>query len=654
MTEPLLTAHTPEAGPQKSTNETKFVSLLHDQILKLDQAELDFGLYRILNRRRTDITDYLKKRLPAILQKSVGGAAEKQIRELETQLTDLQQKLNAAAAGMGYDEGAFVEGKVLPALETVPNAQKYQQLSAQLDMLKAQQALSGTEMDQLYLHLLTFFGRYYQGGDFLTVPRRGRSRFFAPYGGQDTLFHWRSRGSHYVKTSTELRTYAYTPQNPPPGGPRTIRFELIEADTEQNNVKGSRRYFFPHPQQISLQGDVLTLPFSFRPFTAEEEANYKTRSKKNEDEDDTEENSGSIQDQLLQEHLKSKALPEAASKVDAEELYRQARRYARKNTSDYFVHPNLGPFLKAELDQYLLREYLRPESLQSPETLQDRFVKYRALKEAAEGLIDFLHQLEDFQAQLFEKRKFVYAADYLMPVRLVPEHLWPDLLSSHPQLEAWRDLFHLDLTAKSPEDRTQALKEHPTLVVDTRHHAPQIKHQLLASFDNIEANLDGVLVHGENYGALRSLEPTYRERVKLIYIDPPYNTGGDGFLYKDEYSKHSTWLSMIHERVSISKNFLSMDGVLFASIDDDEQSRLTEVLREDFGDENLVANIIWQKKYSPANDARFFSDDHDFIQVFAKDINAWRPQKLARTDDQNKLYQNPDNDPAGPWMSGDS
>lgn len=618
MTEPLLTAANAQTVTENAPtgdHQAKFVRLLHDQILKLDQAELDFGLYRILNRRRADIRDYLETELPGILRRAVGGAVEKRAKELETQLADLTTKLNAGAQGMGYEAGAFVNGELLPELPEGPNTQKYRQLRQEQAYLQAQQSLSGSEMDQLYLHLLTFFGRYYQGGDFLPVPRRGRARYLAPYGGQDTLFHWRSRGSHYVKTSTELRAYAYTPESTGSGGPKTVRFELKEADTEQNNVKGARRYFVPHPGKARRDGATLTLPFSYRPLTPAEEGKYGARGKKAaaDDEGNDAEAGGTVQERLLHDLLSA----HTPAGVDADELLKQVRRYARKNTTDYFVHPNLGPFLKAELDAYLVSEYLRPEALQSPEDLGDRFAKYRALREAAGGLIDFLHQLEDFQAQLFEKRKFVLRADYLLPVRLAPEALWPTLLQSEEQLAEWRDLFHLDLTGREPEEQLTALREHPTLVVDTRHHAPAVKFGLLAAFDDIEASLDGVLVHSENYGALRTLEPTYKERVKLIYIDPPYNREGDGFLYKDDFSKDSTWLSMIEERLLASKALMFERSAILVSIDKNEQINLASVMDTIFGRANKLEELIWIQN-STDNRAKTYSSNHEYIEAYAK------------------------------------
>ncbi|MCK4828642.1 site-specific DNA-methyltransferase, partial [bacterium] len=154
----------------------------------------------------------------------------------------------------------------------------------------------------------------------------------------------------------------------------------------------------------------------------------------------------------------------------------------------------------------------------------------------------------------------------------------------------------------------------------------------------------------ENWQALNLMQDKYREKVKCIYIDPPYNTGNDEFIYKDNY-QHSSWLSMVENRITIAKKTMSENGAIFISIDDDEQARLTELCNFIFGNENFVNQIIWQKKYSPQNDAKWLSDNHDSIMVFAKNKKEWRPTLLERSQEQNSRYQNPDNDLRGPWKS---
>ena len=162
---------------------------------------------------------------------------------------------------------------------------------------------------------------------------------------------------------------------------------------------------------------------------------------------------------------------------------------------------------------------------------------------------------------------------------------------------------------------------------------------------------DNLIIKGDNLIVLHSIKDVYREKVKLIYIDPPYNTGNDRFNYDDNLD-HSAWLTFMKERLEIAKELLSEDGTLWINIDDSESHYLKVICDEIFGRDNFIINFIWQKKYSPANDARWFSDIHDHILVFAKNRQLFKPNLLPRSEMMNKRYSNPDNDPRGPWKPG--
>ena len=182
---------------------------------------------------------------------------------------------------------------------------------------------------------------------------------------------------------------------------------------------------------------------------------------------------------------------------------------------------------------------------------------------------------------------------------------------------------------------------------------------------------DNLIIHGDNLHALKALLPRYANRIKCIYIDPPYNTGNEGWVYNDnvnsplmqqwltenapvdneDLEKHDKWLCMMWSRLHLLKELLAEDGVLFISIDDNEQHRLRMLMDDIFGEQNFVTNIIWQKKFSPQNDAKYFSDNHDFVVCYAKNKESWRPVLLPRTEEHNKRYSNPDNDSRGPWSS---
>ena len=186
-----------------------------------------------------------------------------------------------------------------------------------------------------------------------------------------------------------------------------------------------------------------------------------------------------------------------------------------------------------------------------------------------------------------------------------------------------------------------------------------------------------LFIEGDNLDALKLLQETYLGKVKMIYIDPPYNTGND-FIYEDDFAEdsdaflkrsnqkdeggnrlvantdangkfHSDWLSLIYSRLKLSKNMLSDDGVIFISIDDNEQASLKRMCDEVFGDQNFVSTVVWEKRYSPQNAVKWFSEAHDFILVYAKNKENWVPKLLERSDEMNARYRNIDNDTRGVW-----
>ncbi|MEG1498816.1 MAG: site-specific DNA-methyltransferase, partial [Bacteroidales bacterium] len=161
---------------------------------------------------------------------------------------------------------------------------------------------------------------------------------------------------------------------------------------------------------------------------------------------------------------------------------------------------------------------------------------------------------------------------------------------------------------------------------------------------------DNLIIKGNNLLALHSLLKKYRGKVKLIYIDPPYNTGNDGFQYNDSF-KHSSWLTFMRNRLTLARELLRKDGSIWVSIDDDEQGYLKALIDEIFGRHNFINNIVWEKKYAPSNDAKWLSDSHDFIILYAKDKDIWRPNLLERGDKQNQYYKYDDNDGRGHWRS---
>ena len=178
---------------------------------------------------------------------------------------------------------------------------------------------------------------------------------------------------------------------------------------------------------------------------------------------------------------------------------------------------------------------------------------------------------------------------------------------------------------------------------------------------------DNLVIEGDNLAALKALLPTYHGKVKCIYIDPPYNTGNEGWAYndrvnspmmrdwfgkvvdRDDLTRHDKWCCMMLPRLKLLRELMRDDGAIFVSIDDNEVHRLRDLMDEVFGEDNFVATVVWQKVYAPKSSARHFSEDHDYLVVYARNSEKWVPNPLPRTESQDAIYKNPDNDPRGLW-----
>jgi len=633
-----------------STPQIKFQQLLRE-LFQFDCADLDFGIYRIMNFKRAIIERFISEDLPRLvndeLNKGALAAQSQAIQEL-----DAARKKVLEALG---EDALDADGNL---------AEKYRETKAGREYLVAQErarSAKGREALEtaIYNHLYSFFSRYWQDGDFISKRRYSKKeRYAIPYNGEEVYLYWANHDQYYVKTGEYFTDYTWKA----PHGV-IVYFKLKGADVEQNNVKGEKRFFLPGLDEITWDANTSTLiiPFEFRPLNQEEQSTYGKRNQ---------------QEAIITEALEKipKRLPknahEALAALTAEKrrtdgtavtlLEHHLRQYTRRNTSDFFIHKDLKGFLSRELDFYLKNEVLNLEEMEAAgEGLAEGwFQLMRLIKRIGLIIIEFLAQIENFQKMLWEKKKFITETFYVITVGNIPETFYPEIAENEAQWEEWEKILAIDTLPqdlfsgnwRTPEGRITFLKAYPSLPLDTRNFPPDFTDCLLENFDDLDEMTDGLLVHSENWQALNLLQEKYRKRVKCVYIDPPYNTGSDDFIYRDGY-QHASWLSMLDNRTEALRPFMGSDAAIFTSIDDHEQANLRKLYERVWGSENFVANIIWQKKFSPQNDARGLSDNHDFILCFAAHKETWQPGLLPRTEEQNARYQNPDNDPRGPWMS---
>jgi adenine-specific DNA-methyltransferase len=290
----------------------------------------------------------------------------------------------------------------------------------------------------------------------------------------------------------------------------------------------------------------------------------------------------------------------------------------------------LGNFLRRELDFYIKNEvmYLDDVDSRPADYLEKELRKIKAIRVVAHDLIDFLAQFEDFQKRLWLKKKFVIETNWCITLDRVPEELYGEIAGNDAQRDEWVRLFAINEIKATPGDLvTHAepgysvpltidfLKANDKLVLDTALFSPEFKRRLLASIEDIDGHTDGLLVHSENFQALNLFQSRYREQVKCIYIDPPYNTRKDRFPYRDGYP-HSSWLAMIEDRLEACRALLRSDGVLWSSIDKNEAVHLDIALSNCLGRDNRIGDVVWRNARD--NNPTRIATEHEFLLCYAK------------------------------------
>lgn len=606
----------------------KFQELLRE-LFQFDCADLDFGIYRIMNYKRDAIEAFISEEL----SETVGRELDHGIIARQTQLAEALSKKKEDILEKLGPQALDPEGNLLD-FHTSKIGMEYLELRE-----KAAGAMSREAVETaIFNHLYAFFGRYYQDGDFISQRRYSRrEKYCIPYNGEEVHLHWANRDQYYVKTGEHFHDYRYKDAYG-----TSVHFKLDAADVEQNNVKGDKRFFLPRISDMewSEEAGELTIPFDYRPLA---EAETETYGKKNQQEKIIEMAVEAIPQTLKPGSSASLSIT-AEKRKDADGravslLEHHLRRYTRKNTSDFFIHKDLKGFLNRELDFYLKNEVLNVDDLLGGGEFRAGgwFQVVKTMKDVGARIIGFLDQIESFQKMLWEKRKFVTETQYCITVGNIGEDFYPEIAACDAQWAEWKALFHLDEERedlfsngkRGAERRAAMLRENPTLVVDTRYFGNGFADRLLRCWDDLDDATDGLLVHAENWQALNLLADRFRGQAKCIYIDPPYNTGDDEFLYRDSYRK-SCWLSMIDDRCRASRPMLTRDATFFSSIDDSSYWQYRPILDSLFGEENYLSSFVWRRRASSAMAGVPVSLDHEYLLSFARDIQSIRLTGLTR------------------------
>lgn len=420
---------------------------------------------------------------------------------------------------------------------------------------------------------------------------------------RDVMLFWKTHMLYYVKTDRLFNSMEVEVDG------EKFFFDVSGMELKRSNEKRELTYAFK-----SVKGGVISLTVGYS------ERGRKTKI-----------------DEIV------KAAKDKGLTLDEGTLEKAFAVFQKQSEVDYFINKNAKAFLQEQFDLWMYQYLFKGES----DFDETRLKQLQAIKTIAYKIIDFIAQFEDELVKIWNKPKFVLNSHYIITLDKLlsakisevsqTSEIWKRLAKHKgmkAQIAEWIELGMIseDLSGfKNPTGLLSLILEkdvvgearypqYQYLPLDTKYFK-DLELDILALFDDLDAALDGWLIHSENYQALNTLLPKFRERVKAIYIDPPYNTGGEDFMYRDQI-QHASWLTMMENRLRIGKFFMSDDGAFLASIDDKEIHNLRVLLNEAFGEENFVDNIIWKKRYGGGAKEKHLVSLHEYILFFSKDINA--------------------------------
>lgn len=604
------------------------------ELFELDKADLDFGIYRILRQRHDQIAEFLDKHLEQTVREALQSHGSLQQAQIEGEL----RKAEAAAREAGFD----------PELSP-----KIKELRAKLG---AGANLDATA-DEVYSHLLKFFSRYYQEGDFLGLHRtsvQGREKYMIPYNGEEVKLVWANMDQYYIKSSELLRDYTFhVRQSDLTAGQFdfgdkseevVVHFKLVEGDTEKDNRKPSgktTRAFALDAERPFEEVDETTLNIRFR--YREQSAERDLQKKLNEDTERT------LADNLpprWRALLFADDLTYAGKdKKDTRTvLQKHLRGYTAKFQFDYFIHKDLGGFLRRELDFYIKNEVMYLDDIEAMAAPRaDEYIsKIRALRRCAMPIIQMLEQLENFQQKLWLKKKFVVETRYCLTLDQVPESLYEEVCATDAQWVEWEHLYSISeiepdlFTPHSTRRTLDFLKANPYLVLDTRHFSREFTIRLLGYIEDLDEKLSGVCFNSENYQALQFMQEMYREQIKCIYIDPPYNTDAGPIAYKNGY-RSSSWVSLMENRLITAKDFLTDEGIICVTIDDYQVHELASLLDSIFNRGNQLGVSVIRNNPSGRSTVKGLSVCHEYA-FFYRRTEAASLERFPRSEKQLERF----------------
>lgn len=569
------------------------------EIFQFENEDLDFGIYRIMNYKRKEIERFIEEELIEEIKKQLELAEEEEINKIKEDFEKIKQKIKE-----NFGETAFKNGELKVEFKDTPLGKEYYEKKNQLENIKISEDLER----EIYNHLINFFSRYYDSGDFISKRRYGKNeRYVIPYNGEEINLYWANKDQYYIKTTEYFRRYTFKAKE------LTVNFKVVEAEEEKGNAKSSEKKFFVLNERVfdfDKEKMELNIYFEYRGLTEEEKKKYKQGNTISQDKANEE----TIR--ILKEKIPENSIARLILEKEGEKalIEKHLYRYTRRNTTDYFIHKDLKGFLERELDFYIKNEFLNLEDLQVLEQsgyfdkLRLYLIGVRAFRKIALKIIEFLAQIENFQKKIWKKKKFVVDTHYVITLDKIKEYageeflesILDEILNNKKQLQEWKELFKIEVKSKKDLLNNNGQlqldgKEWIKLPIDTRYFDEEFKWKLLVALSeekNLDEILDGVLIKSENFHALNLILNKYYEKVQTIYIDPPFNKEQEAdYLYKVGY-KDATWITMLENRIRLARDLLNERGSIFVRCDYNGNWIVRPLMNEIFGEENFRNEII--------------------------------------------------------------
>ena len=594
----------------------KLKSLLKE-LFQLDRPDLDFGIYRIMHARSAEVSQFLEKDLLPQVKAALATYRPADKVEIKKELDEAVK----AATALGVDPEQSPKVRELK--------ERYEIHAVDLSALEA----------DVYDHLFRFFRRYYSEGDFISKRVYKEGVYAIPYEGEEVKLYWANHDQYYIKTSEYLRDYAFRLRPGDAKRPMRVHFRLVDArEGAHGNVKESNKRVFVLAAQdfIAEEDGELVIRFEYRPATLhdwpEEQRRAKTKPPAQKDLNTlAEARVLGVDDAALArwiEALRKPHVKAGGEQADYSRLRAHLNRYTARNTFDYFIHKDLGGFLRRELDFYIKNEVMHLDDVESQTAprVEQYLSKIKVIRRIAHKIIDFLAQLEDFQKKLWLKKKFVTETSWCIRLGVIPEAFYDEIAANDAQREEWVRLHAIDeiegdlvKPGYTEPLSVDFLKAHPTLMIDSRHFDAGFTARLLEALGDVDEQTDGVLFHSENFQALSLMQARYRERFSCIYIDPPYNTEADRtsgkFVYKDSFER-SSWLAMMTSRMEASIILAKDNAPFYVSIDEHEYHRLVELCEIIIGER--IGIFTWVKKSKGSHLSKTIRDMTEFVLGYCR------------------------------------